>query len=113
MKEVRAYIKAHRLSEVTLALHEIQGLTGMSVLDSRGFGRGHLEESRQEHAEDAKDYVANVRIEIICTDQLVERIVTTIQKHAHTGLRGDGKIYIYTVEEAIRISTAERGEAAV
>ncbi len=112
MKEVRAYIKPHKLPEVTLALHHVEGLTGMSVVDARGFGR----ESRSGHhetGEDAFDFVPCVRVEIVCADELVDPIVEAIQKNAHTGLKGDGKVYVCEVQDAIRIGTGERGEDAV
>jgi nitrogen regulatory protein PII len=112
MKEVRAYIKPHKLSEVTLALHEVKGLTGMSIVDARGFGRGHGSK-RHETGDDAFDYVPCARLEAICCDELVEAVVTTIQRHAHTGLKGDGKIYVYSVQEAVRIGSGERGADAI
>ncbi|MEX0804478.1 MAG: P-II family nitrogen regulator [Candidatus Binatia bacterium] len=113
MKEIKAYIKPLKLSEVTLALHKIEGLTGMSVIDARGFGRGRAKDSPQRIVQDLVDYLPCVRIEIICGDDLVEGIVTTIEQAAHTGLKGDGKIYVSSVEKAVRISTGERGEEAI
>lgn len=113
MKEIKAYIKSHKLSEVTIALHKVEGLTGMSVVDVRGFGRGRAKDSPERIVEDLVDYVPCVRLEVICRDDLVERIVTTIEQTAHTGLKGDGKIYISAVDNAVRISTGERGEEAV
>ncbi len=113
MKEIKAYIKPHKLSEVTLALHKVKGLSGMSVIDARGFGRGRAKDSPQRIVQDLVDYLACVRIEIVCRDDLVEEIVSTIERAAHTGLKGDGKIYVSSVEEAVRISTGERGKEAV
>lgn len=112
MKEVRAYIKPHKLSEVTLALHHVEGLTGMTVIDARGFGRAHGP-GGHETAKDALDHTPCMRVEIVCKEELVEAVVSTIQKHAHTGLKGDGKIYVYEVQDAVRISTGEWGEEAV
>jgi nitrogen regulatory protein PII len=109
MKRVTAYIKPHKLSDVTRALHRIDGLTGMSAADVRGFGRGRAKDVPQ----DLVDYVPHVRLEAVCRDEIVEEVVETIRREAHTGLRGDGKIYVAPVEDAIRISTGERGEAAV
>lgn len=113
MKHIIAYIKPHRLSKVTLALHKIEGLSGMSVMDVRGFGRGHEKDEPHRIVEGLIDYVPHVKIEIICIDENVEKIVTTIEKEAHTGLHGDGKIYISPVEEAVRISSGERGRNAI
>ena len=109
MKEIRAYIKPHKLADVTRALHKVEGLTGMSVVDVRGFGRGRAKDSPHRIVEDLVDYIPHAKVEIICRDELVEEIVSTIAKEAHTGLRGDGKIYINPVEDAIRISNGERG----
>lgn len=113
MKHIIAYIKPHRLSKVTLALHKIEGLTGMSALDVRGFGRGREKDEPHRIVEDLVDYVPHVKIEIFCKDEMTDEIVATIKKEAHTGLRGDGKIYISSIDEAIRISTGEQGDDAV
>lgn len=113
MKEVKAYIKPHKLSDVTLALHHVEGLTGMSVSEVKGFGRGLAKDAPHSIREDLADYIPHMKIEIVCRDVLVDRIVDTIREAAHTGLRGDGKIYVTPVDHAVRISTGERGEAAV
>jgi len=85
----------------------------MSVLDVRGFSRGKAKDVPHRIVDDLVDYVPHVKIEIFCKDELLEQVVKSIQTEAHTGLRGDGKIYINTVDDAIRISTGERGEAAI
>ncbi|MFH1241567.1 MAG: P-II family nitrogen regulator [Pseudomonadota bacterium] len=113
MKEIKAYIKPHKLSKVTLGLHKIEGLTGLSAMEVRGFGRGKAKDAPNRVVEDEIDYIPHVKIEIVCTDDKVEEIISVIEKSAHTGLRGDGKIYISTIDDAVRISTGERGEAAV
>ena len=113
MKEIKAYIKPHKLSDVTLALHKVEGLTGMSVSDVRGFGRGKGKDVAHRIVDGPVDYVPHVKIKIICKDELVEEIISTIEKNAHTGLRGDGKIYVSDVGMAVRISTGERGEEAI
>ncbi|HOV86603.1 MAG TPA: P-II family nitrogen regulator [Syntrophobacteraceae bacterium] len=113
MKEIKAYIKPHKLSQVTLALQKIEGLTGMSISNVKGFGRGRAKTVKERITEDFIDYVQHVKIEIVCRDELVDQIVSTIEKEAHTGLRGDGKIYVSEVTAAVRISTGERGEKAI
>lgn len=113
MKEIKAYIKPHKLPTVTLALHQIQGLTGMSVSDARGFGRSKGQSRRHRVTDELADYSSYVRIEIVCKDELMEPILRAIQQSAHTGLQGDGKIYVGQVETALRIQTGERGEIAV
>lgn len=113
MKEIKAYIKPHKLSEVTMALHQMKDLTGMSVTDVRGFGHTRSMDAPHRTVDDLEDYAPHVKIEIICKDQLVETIVRTIEKAAHTGLHGDGKIYVSEIANAVRISTGQRGEEAV
>ena len=113
MKEIKAYIKPHKLSDVTLALHQLKGLTGMSVMDVRGFGHTRGTEAHHRTIDDLEDYLPHVKIEIICKDELVENIISTIEKAAHTGLHGDGKIYVSEIKNAIRISTGERDDRAV
>ena len=111
MKHIIAYIKPHKLGDVTLNLRKIRGLTGMTVLDVKGFGRGKMKDVPLD--EQLYDFIPHAKIEIFCRNELVEEVVACIEKSAHTGLRGDGKIYICAAEEAIRISSGERGETAV
>ena len=113
MKEIKAYIKPHKLPKVTLALHKIKGLSGMSVVDVRGFGRGKAKGSPHRIVEDTVDYIPHIKIEIVCLDELAEEVISVIEKTAHTGLKGDGKIYISNIENAVRIRTGELGEDAV
>ena len=113
MKEIKAYIKPHMRSKVTRALQKVEGLTGMSVINVQGFGRGRAKGAPRGADEDLLDYSLRMKIEIFCKDDYVDEIVSLIEKTAHTGLRGDGKIFVAPVEMAVRISTGERGELAV
>lgn len=113
MKEVKAYVKRHKLADATRALHQVEGLTGMSVCDVRGFGRGKAKDQPHRIVDDLVDYVPGVKLEIVCRDELVDQIVAIIEQAAHTGLRGDGKIYVTNVETAVRISSGERGSSAL
>jgi nitrogen regulatory protein P-II 1 len=112
MKKIEAIIKPFKLDEVKDALHEV-GLTGITVTEAKGFGRqkGHTELYRG--AEYVVDFLPKVKIEIVLDDALVERAIEAIQRAAHTGRIGDGKIFVTPVEEAIRIRTGERGVEAV
>jgi nitrogen regulatory protein P-II 1 len=94
------------------ALHEV-GLQGITVVEAKGFGRqkGHTELYRG--AEYVVDFLPKVKIEVVCEDSLVDRAVEAIMSAARTGRIGDGKIFITSVEEAIRIRTGERGEDAI
>jgi nitrogen regulatory protein P-II 1 len=89
------------------------GLKGITVVEAKGFGRqkGHTELYRG--AEYVVDFLPKVKIEVVIEDALVERAIEAIQKAAHTGRIGDGKIFVTNVEEAIRIRTGERGTDAI
>lgn len=114
MKEVKAYIKPHKLEDVVHALHGVQGLTGMSAVEVKGFGRGSGEEGERYRVDEKLELLGRqTKVEVVCRDDLVEEVLSTIQGAACTGLRGDGKIYVSSVEEALRIETGERGERAV
>jgi nitrogen regulatory protein P-II 1 len=112
MKKVEAIIKPFKLDEVKEALHEV-GIKGITVTEAKGFGRqkGHTELYRG--AEYVVDFLPKVKIEVVMEDTMVERAVEAIQQAAHTGRIGDGKIFVCTVEEAIRIRTGERGPDAI
>ena len=112
MKKIEAIIKPFKLDEVKNALHEI-GVTGMTVSEVRGFGRqkGHTEVYRG--AEYVIDFLPKVKIEVVLDDALMPRAVEAIQQAAKTDKIGDGKIFVFPVEEAVRIRTGERGPDAV
>ncbi|MBH64525.1 MAG: transcriptional regulator [Alphaproteobacteria bacterium] len=112
MKKIEAVIKPFKLDEVKDALHEI-GLQGITVTEAKGFGRqkGHTELYRG--AEYVVDFLPKVKIEIVLEDNMLERAVEAIRQAAHTGRIGDGKIFVSTIEEAIRIRTGETGAEAI
>ena len=112
MKKIEAIIKPFKLDEVKEALQEA-GLQGITVIEAKGFGRqkGHTELYRG--AEYVVDFLPKVKVEVILPDDLVDRAVEAIRNAAQTGRIGDGKIFISTVEEAIRIRTGESGLDAI
>jgi nitrogen regulatory protein P-II 1 len=112
MKKIEAIIKPFKLDEVKDALNEI-GIQGMTVTEVKGFGRqkGHTELYRG--AEYIVDFIPKIKLEIVTSDDLAQKVVGTIEKVAKTGKIGDGKIFVYAVEEVIRIRTGEQGETAV
>jgi nitrogen regulatory protein P-II 1 len=112
MKKIEAIIKPFKLDEVKEALQEI-GLQGITVTEAKGFGRqkGHTELYRG--AEYVVDFLPKVKIEIVLPDDLVEKAIETIQNAAKTGRIGDGKIFVYNIEDAIRIRTGETGIDAI
>ena len=112
MKKIEAIIKPHKLDEVKQALTRI-GVQGMTVTEVKGFGRqkGHTEVYRG--AEYKIDFLPKTKIELITVDEMVPQVVETIERAAKTGKIGDGKIFIFPVEEVIRIRTGERGRDAI
>jgi nitrogen regulatory protein P-II 1 len=112
MKKIEAIIKPFKLEEVKDALSEI-GIEGMTVSEVKGFGRqkGHTEIYRG--SEYTVDFLPKIKIELVVADGQKDTAVSAIIKAAKTGKIGDGKIFVYTVEEAVRIRSEERGDAAV
>ena len=112
MKQITAIIKPFKLDEVREALADV-GVSGLTVTEVKGFGRqkGHTELYRG--AEYVVDFLPKVKVEAVVADSLVERAIEAITKAARTGKIGDGKIFVRSVEQVIRIRTGEQGEAAV
>ena len=112
MKKVEAIIRPHKLDEVHHALQEA-GFSGLTVIEIKGYGRqkGHTEIYRG--SEYKIEFVPKVKLELVCADNKVEQATSIIINTARTGEVGDGKIFIFSIEEAIRIRTEESGEVAV
>lgn len=112
MKKIEAIIKPFKLDDVREALTDI-GITGMTVTEVKGFGRqkGHTEVYRG--AEYAVDFLPKIKMEMVLRDDQVDQAVDVIIETARSGKIGDGKIFIFPVEEAIRIRTGERSDSAV
>jgi len=112
MKKIEAVIKPFKLDEVREALSDI-GVTGLTVTEVKGFGRqkGHTELYRG--AEYVVDFLPKVKLEVVVADSLLERAMEAIIAAARTGKIGDGKIFVSSVEQVVRIRTGEAGEAAI
>ena len=112
MKKIEAIVKPFKLDDVREALTDL-GITGMTVTEVKGFGRqkGHTEVYRG--AEYAVDFLPKIKIEMVLPDDQVERAIEVIVETARSGKVGDGKIFVLPVEDAIRIRTGERSDAAV
>jgi nitrogen regulatory protein P-II 1 len=112
MKLIEAIIKPFKLDEVKDALNEI-GIEGITVSEVKGFGRqkGHTELYRG--AEYVVDFIPKIKMEIAVSDEMVNKVIETIQNTAKTGRIGDGKIFILPLEDAIRIRTGEKGSDAI
>ena len=112
MKKIEAVIKPFKLDEVREALSEV-GVTGLTVTEVKGFGRqkGHTELYRG--AEYVVDFLPKIKIEVVIGDDAVEQAIEAIIKAARTGKIGDGKIFVSTVEQVVRIRTGETDESAI
>jgi nitrogen regulatory protein P-II 1 len=112
MKKIEAIIKPFKLDEVKDALNGL-GIQGMTVTEVKGFGRqkGHVELYRGAEYEIA--FVPKVKIEVVVPDSIAEKVIALIGDKAKTGKIGDGKIFVYSIEQAIRIRTAETGDVAL
>jgi len=109
MKLVIAYIRSHKLDEASRALRALP-ITGMTAAAVRGWGQARRESMKTEHASQVSDFDDYSRIEVACSDAIVHQVVSVVEQVAYTGLSGDGKVYVMSIEEAVRISTGERGE---
>ncbi len=112
MKKIEAIIKPFKLDEVKEALHEVS-VSGITVTEAKGFGRqkGHTELYRG--AEYVVDFLPKVKLEVVVPDTLAERVVEAIASTAQTGRLGDGKIFVSTIDSALRIRTGERDDDAL
>ena len=112
MKKIEAIIKPFKLDEVKEALHEV-GVSGITVTEAKGFGRqkGHTELYRG--AEYVVDFLPKVKVEVVLGDESVEAAIEAIRKAAQTGRIGDGKIFVSTIDTALRIRTGEKDDAAI
>ena len=112
MKMITAIIKPFKLDDVRAALSEI-GVQGITATEVKGFGRqkGHTEHYRG--AEYVIDFLPKTKIEILCKDNAVDSVMEAIRKAAHTGKIGDGKIYVQTIEQVVRIRTGETNDDAI
>jgi len=112
MKKIEAIIKPFKLDDVREALSDI-GVNGLTVTEVKGFGRqkGHTELYRG--AEYVVDFLPKIKLELVVADAIVDSAVDAIIKAAHTGKIGDGKIFVTSVDQVVRIRTGETGESAV
>jgi nitrogen regulatory protein PII len=112
MKKIEAIIKPFKLEEVKEALSDL-GIEGMTVTEVKGFGRqkGHTEIYRG--SEYTVDFLPKIKVEVVLADSMVENATSAVAKAAKTGKIGDGKVFVYMIEEAIRIRTDETGEKAI
>lgn len=113
MKEIKAIIRPSKLLEVTEELHEIQGLPGVTVSEIKGFGKGKARNATDKIVYEMVEFMPRIQLEVVVNDEMVDQVVDIIQKYAHTGNAGDGKIFVSTVDEIVKIRTNERGPDAM
>ena len=114
MKEIKAIIQPFMLTKVIEALKQIEGMPGITVdKDVRGFGGTHKEDPSHKIVDDMVEYVHKVKLETVVPDTMADFVVMTIQRNAHTGNAGDGKIFIYSIDDVVKIRTNQKGEEAI
>ena len=109
MKEIKAIIRPSKLLEVTEELHEIEGLPGVTISEIKGFGKGRARKAPDKIVYEMVEFIPRIQLEVVVNDEMVDQVVDIIQKFAHTGNTGDGKIFVSTVDEVVKIRTNERG----
>lgn len=113
MKEIKAIIQPFKLARVVDALKELPDLPGITVSEVKGFGKNRARDARERVVEDAVDYVKKSKVEIVVPDALVDEVVRIISAASHTGRPGDGKIFVSSVDEVVKIRTGETGDGAI
>lgn len=113
MKEIKAIIRPSKLLEVTEELHEIDGLPGVTISEIKGFGKGRAKNAADKVVYEMVEFIPRIQLEVVVDDEMVAEVVNVIQKFAHTGNTGDGKIFVSTVDDVVKIRTNERGNNAI
>ncbi|GAM07914.1 nitrogen regulatory protein P-II [Geobacter sp. OR-1] len=113
MKEIKAIIRPAKLLEVTEELHEIDGLPGVTISEIKGFGKSRARNAADKVMYEMVEFIPRIQLEVVVDDEMVDDVVNVIQKYAHTGNTGDGKIFVSTIDEIIKIRTNERGKDAI
>ena len=113
MKEIKAIIRPSKLLEVTEELQQIEGLPGVTVSEIRGFGKGRAKKATDKIVYEMVEFIPRIQLEVVVDDEMVDEVVNVIQKYSHTGNTGDGKIFVSTVDEIVKIRTNERGRDAI
>jgi nitrogen regulatory protein P-II 1 len=113
MKKIEDIIKPNKLPSVTLTLHRMDDLAGVTITDAKGLGCHRPPKADPSMVQDLIDYARFVRVEVVCTDECVSGIVLAVEQAASTGQPGDRKIFVSEVDQAVRIATGERGVSAI
>ena len=113
MKEIKAIIQPFMLSKVMDSLRKLDNLPGITVSEVRGFGKSLAADAGEKVTDGSLEYVKKVKLETVVEDVRVEDVLSVIQKHAYTGNTGDGKIFVTSVDEVVKIRTGKKGESVL
>src|SRR5512142_3137740 len=113
MKEIKAIIRPAKLRDVAEELHAIDGLPGVTVSEIKGFGKGRARNAKDKVIYEMVEFIPRIQLEVVVDDGMADEVVNVIQKYAHTGNTGNGKVFISTVDEVVKIRTNERGRDAI
>lgn len=113
MKEIKAIIQPGVLDAVIVALKQIPQLPGITVSEVKGFGKSRAVDAVEKVVDGVTEYAKKVKLEVVVPDHLLEQTLEVIQAHAHRGKPGDGKIFISTIDDVVKIRTGEHGEVAI
>jgi nitrogen regulatory protein P-II 1 len=110
MKEIKAIIRPFKLADVIAELQEIDGIPGITISEVKRCWKGSSKDIEKKKDDGLIEYVAKIKIEIVVPDEMADSVVAIIQKTAHTGNTGDGKIFVIPVDDVVKIRTNERGK---
>ncbi len=113
MKEIKAIIRDFKLDSVITELKKIEGLPGITISEIKGFGKSKAKGARDKISEGLHEFVPRIKLELVVHNNIVNDVVDVIQRTAHTGNPGDGKIFVTNLENVVKIRTNERGEEAI
>jgi len=113
MKEIKAIIRTSKFWDVTVELQRIEGLPGVTVSEIKGFGKSRAKNAKDKIVYEMVDLIPRIKLEVVVNDEQANEVVNVIQKAAHTGNTGDGKIFVIDVENVIKIRTNENGVNAI
>ena len=113
MKEIKAIVRRAKLLAITEALRAIAGLPGVTVSEIKGFGKGRAKNAKDKVLYEMVEFIPRIKLEVVVDDTMADKVVNIIQKYAHTGNTGDGKIFVSTIDDVVKIRTNERGENAI
>jgi nitrogen regulatory protein P-II 1 len=113
MKQIKAIVRPFKLLEVTEQLQKIEGLPGVTVSEIRGFGKSRAKNAKDKVIFETVEFIPRVALEVVVGDEMADEVINVIQRYAHTGNTGDGKIFVVDVQEVVKIRTNERGRLAI